>query len=95
MTYDPNYPTQTDMSPAAHIKLVTPSDTDTIDPPLRGISFNNLGTLKVTMATDDPDDVGQAVIIPSGSLCSGIIHPIRIIKLWASDTSISGSVGYY
>lgn len=94
-TFNRDYPTQTDMSPAAHIELITPSDTTIFSIPTRGISFNNIGTLKVTPVSIDPSDAAQAVIIPSGALCSGVIHPIRVIKVWATDTTVLGVVAYY
>lgn len=55
----------------------------------RGISFAVAGDLAVV------DDVGNAVIIPSGSLAAGVIHPIVTPYVRATGTAATGIVAYF
>lgn len=81
--------------PAMNIALVTPSDTvNLVDGTgstfiARGISFGTAGDLKVTARN------GQTVIIPSGALAAGIIHPVSLTRIWATGTTAANIVAYY
>lgn len=76
-------------SPVEHVVLITPSDTDDVAHVLRGFSFAAAGAIKVTPL------VGEAVVIPSGALAAGVIHPIRVKRVWSGGTGATGIVGYY
>jgi hypothetical protein len=57
-------------------------------PALRGISFGVAGALKV-------DTKGSSgVVIPSGALAEGVIHPLHITKVYQAGTTASSIVGY-
>ena len=77
-------------SPAEHVALVTKSDTDELANASRGISFAGVGALKVTMVSG-----GDPVIIPSGALAAGVIHPLRVKQVWSTDTGATGIVAYW
>ena len=79
--------------PAESITLITPSDTAIIDfggvaHATRGISFATAGILRV-ITRDDQD-----IIIPEDALAAGIIHPMSIKQVYATDTTAEGIVGY-
>lgn len=76
-------------APASHVSLITPSDTTDLTQSLRGIAFSAAGTLKVK--TQD----GTVVTIPSGTLAPGIIHPIRIKRVYATGTTVTNIIGVY
>lgn len=56
---------------------------------LRGISFDVAGAIKVTTVD------GDAVVIPSGSLAAGVIHPVKFVRLWSTGTTATNIVCYY
>lgn len=68
--------------PAFDIVAVTKSD-GTNDPngPFRGVVFGTAGILKIT-TMDDTDRT-----IPSGVLAAGVIHPIRVKRVWSTTTT--------
>jgi hypothetical protein len=74
--------------PADHVALVTPSDTADI-PATRGVSVATAGDMKVTTVG------GETVVIPSGALAAGIVHPIRVTRVWATGTAAVGIVAYW
>lgn len=55
---------------------------------IRGISFAVAGALKITTTG------GDTVTITSGALSAGSIHPIGIIKVFATGTGATGIWGY-
>ena len=55
---------------------------------IRGVSFGTAGALKIDTATD------SGVVIPSGALAAGIMHPIEITKIYSSGTGAQGIVVY-
>ncbi len=81
--------TQSMDSPAANVVLVTPHDTNDLAQATRGISFAAAGALKVLTAG------GQTVTIPGGSLVAGIIHPLRVVRVFSTGTAATDIVGYY
>lgn len=54
-----------------------------------GISFSTTGAFKVTMEN------GDVVTIPSGSLAAGVIHRMRIKRLWSTGMGLANPVCYY
>lgn len=64
--------------------IVAASKSDTVNQtggPFRGICFGTAGILKVTTA-DNVD-----VSIASGVLAAGIIHPLRVKRVWNTTTT--------
>jgi hypothetical protein len=55
---------------------------------IRGISFAVAGALKITTTG------GETVTITSGALAAGVIHPIGIVKVFATGTGCTGIWGY-
>lgn len=80
---------QTKHSPADYVFLVTPDDDDDLANTTRAISFAVAGDLKVTTAG------GTTVTIPSGALAAGVVHPLRVVRVFATGTDADGIVGYY
>lgn len=76
-------------NPATHAALPTPSDSTDLTYITRGISFSAAGTLKVTLAG------GETLVIPSGALAAGIMHPLEITRLWSTSTTIADPVVYW
>ncbi len=68
--------------------LITASDTEVLEVPVRGISFATAGALKIRTST------GRDVAIPAGALAAGLIHPIVAIKVWSTGTTATSIVGY-
>ena len=79
--------TQTD--PAISVALVTPSDSaDLTGGATRGVSFAAAGDLKVIT------DKAETVVIPSGALAAGIIHPLSVTRIFSTGTTATGIVVY-
>lgn len=76
-------------SPARHVALVTPDDATDLTTATRGISLAAAGAVKVTTAG------GETVTIPSGALAAGGIHPIQVVRVWATGTTATGIVAYW
>lgn len=76
------------IAPANDVALITKNDSTTF-PATRGVSFVTVGDLKVTTAE------GTDVVIPSGALAAGIIHPLSITKIFSTGTAAAGFVVYY
>ncbi len=76
-------------SPARHVILITPHDTDELSHVTRGISFSVAGALVVVTQG------GETVTIPSGSLAAGIIHPLAVKIVKSTGNGCSNIVGYY
>lgn len=74
---------------ASYVALCTPSDDDSLANVTRGISFVTAGDLKVTTAG------GDTVIIPNGALAAGIVHPLRVAKVFLTGTGAAGIVLYW
>ena len=75
----PGYTTRTDA--ATNIVLATKSDTVN-DPagPFRGIVFVTAQAIKIT--THENDDI----TLPSGLLSAGVVHNIRVKRVWSTGT---------
>jgi hypothetical protein len=72
----------TSEAPGYDVVPVTKSDT-TPDPngPFRGFYITAAGTLKITTAA------GNARTFASGELAAGVLHPIRITRVWSTGTA--------
>lgn len=68
---------------------VTPSDSTDLAHVTRGISFATAGALKITTLR------GTTIIIPSGALAAGIIHPIRATRIWSTGTTAATIVAWW
>ena len=68
--------------------LITPADSD-LAIPTRGICFATAGALRVTFVD------GTDVIIPSGALAAGIVHALRVKRVWSTNTTAASIVGFY
>lgn len=68
--------------------LISGNDSTDLDQYTRGISFSSAGTLKVTTIR------GDTLVFPQGALSPGIIHPLGVKRVWLTDTTVTGIVGY-
>lgn len=69
---------------------VSAADHEFVDRLPRAISFAAAGTLSMVRSQD-----GTAVVIPSGSLAAGIMHPCSPSKITTSNTTVTGIVAWY
>lgn len=70
--------------------LITPDDDqDLASGVTEGISFGTAGPLKVTMAN------GDVVTVPLNALAAGVIHRIRVKRVWDTGTDAAGLVAWY
>lgn len=76
-------------SPATNVVLITPNNTIDLVNPIRGIGFGTEGTLKIRTVG------GDIVTIPSGVLAAGVIHPIRISRVYATGTTVTDIIGVW
>jgi hypothetical protein len=76
-------------SPMVHAAIVTPSDSVDLSDVTRGITLSVAADVKVTTAG------GETVVIPSGSLAAGVIHPLRVSRVWATGTGSTTVVAYW
>lgn len=74
--------------PATTAFLINPSDTVSLPQTTRGISMATAGDLHVL--TSD----GTNVTIANGSLNAGIIHPLRVQKVFYTGTTAAGIWGF-
>jgi hypothetical protein len=77
---------QSQNDPATDIVAISPSDSGTLAG-IRGICFGGSGALRVL--TQD----GSDITIPSGVLAAGVIHPIRVKRVFATGTSATSIYG--
>jgi hypothetical protein len=76
-------------SGGANLVLVTPDDDNDLPEVLRAIAFSAEGTLKVKTLG------GTIVTIPSGTLAAGMFHPIFIVRVYATGTTVTDILGVY
>lgn len=67
--------------PAEHAFVITPNDATDLAAPTRGIYVGSFGDLRVRMV-----DGGDIMFV---GLVAGIIHPIRVIRVWATGTTVT------
>ncbi len=73
---------------AVEIFLITPDDANDLPFITRAISFSAAGAISVV--THD----GTSIVIPSGSLAAGVLHPIGLKRILATGTTAADIVGY-
>lgn len=78
------------IAPPRMVALVTPSDTVNFTFRVRGISFAAAGAISVVPAAAPT----TSVVIPSGALAAGIIHPLEILRVNSTGTGATGIVAY-
>jgi hypothetical protein len=75
--------------PATHAALVTPDDATDLAVATRGISFATAGAIKVTTVA------GETLVIPSGALAAGVMHPLEVTRIWNTGTTAASIVRYW
>lgn len=82
---------KSDLSPCTEVVLVTPGDADLMATgrPCRGIAFGVAGALEIV------DLQGNTVVIPSGVLAAGLIHPIFATRILADNTTATDIVAFF
>ncbi len=65
------------------------SDTVDLEQPTRGLSFAAAGDLKVKTLG------GQTLTFPNGALAPGIIHGLRVLRVFDTGTAATGLVLYW
>jgi len=76
-------------APAAHAALVTPSDGADLAHATRAVSFATAGAIKVTTVG------GETLVIPSGALAAGIMHPVEWVRIWATGSGTGMDIVAY
>ncbi|MCK5292788.1 MAG: hypothetical protein KAR39_12335 [Thermoplasmata archaeon] len=74
-------------SPASNAMAIIPSDTIDLEQTTRGLYVGSSGNVKVTMAG------GQTILF--GGLLAGMIYPLRVTRVYLTDTEATGIVGVY
>jgi len=75
--------------PARSAVAVTPSDSTDIVP-TRGLYVGGSGAVKVIMA----DDVAAGAVTFT-ALAAGIVHPLRVKRVYSTGTAATGIVALY
>lgn len=73
---------------AVDVFLITPNDSADLPHVTRAISVAVAGALEIVTVD------GSTVIIPSGALAAGVMHPIGASRIKAANTTATGIVGY-
>lgn len=74
-------------APAASAMAITPSNSTDLTDYTRGIYVGGTGTLKVDMVTG-----GQVTFVDPAP---GVIHPLRVKRVYATGTTATGIIGLY
>jgi len=74
-------------SPAEDIFSITPDDGNELEYVTRGFVFGVTGAIKILTLND------TEITIPEGVLSPGVIHPIRVKKVFATGTTASNIFG--
>ena len=78
---------------ANRVALLTPSDAGSMPATKFYISFAVAGA--IALETAAANGASSTVIIPSGALAAGIIHPIECARVLATGTTATGFVAYF
>lgn len=73
-----------EIRPAGRAVTITPSDSENVPVGIRGLYVGVGGDVKVTIG-------GQVIIFKN--LAAGIIHPIYVSRVWATETTATNLVG--
>jgi hypothetical protein len=77
-------------SPAVDAVVFTPTDNAPLPFVTRGIALAAESPLHVVTAEGETgEQPGREVTIPTGFLAAGIIHPIRVRKIFATGTTVT------
>ena len=74
------------VEPVENAFSITPSDADNLRV-TRGLYVGATGNIRVTMAG------GQTVTLTD--LQAGVIHPLRVVKVFNTSTTATGIVGFF
>jgi len=74
-------------SPASNAFAITPHDTNDLAIMTRGIYVGASGDLKVTLS--------GGTTVTFVDLAAGMIHPLRVVRVFAAGTDATGIVGVY
>ena len=75
-------------SPATHAFAITPHNTNDLAYVTRGLYVGVSGDVKVDMRG------GESAVVFTG-LAAGVIHPLRVKRLYDTDTDATNIVGVY
>lgn len=73
--------------PAGHAATVTPHDSNDLEQVTRGLYVGTVGDVRVDMAS------GATVTL--SALAAGIVHPLRVKRVYSTDTTATGIVALY
>ncbi|MGI1662015.1 spike base protein, RCAP_Rcc01079 family [Palleronia sp. KMU-117] len=73
-------------SPAAHLKVVTPSDSEDMPFASRALNVSGGGAVRVTTVAGD---------VATIAVVAGVPFPIRCRRVWATGTTATGIVAMY
>lgn len=73
------------IDPADGVFIITPSDTENLTQATRGLYVGVAGDVKVDMASGDT--------ITFKTLSAGIIHPLRVRKVYSTGTNATDILG--
>ena len=71
-------------SPACHIEVVVPSDTQNLQHATRAINVSGAGVVRVTTTGGEVADV---------FLAAGVAFPLRAVRVWSTGTTATGIRG--
>lgn len=83
-----NFGMQTDSSPAIHAVAITPSDATDLTNGTRGLYVGVTGNVKVDM-------LGGDTAITFVGLAAGVVHPLRVSRVYSTGTTATSIVGVY
>lgn len=75
------------LAPIAGAVAVAPSDATDLDKTTRGLYVGTAGNVKTTLKSGD--------VVTFKNLAAGIVHPIRVSRVWATGTTAADVVGVY
>lgn len=76
-------------SPAENGAAVTPHNTNDLANATRGLCFAAAGALKVDMVG------GTTVTFADGALAAGVVHPLRVTRVYATGTDATGIIALW
>lgn len=74
-------------APAQYAAGVTPSDSTDLAMTTRGLYVGAAGDVKITLAGGDT--------VTLSGLASGVVHPLRVTRVWSTDTTATGIVAVW
>lgn len=76
------------VEPATNAVAITTSDSEDLVTATRGLYVGVTGNVKVDM-------LGGTTGVTFANLAAGVIHPLRVTKIYATGTTASSIVGVY